>query len=173
MVALLRAVNVGGRTLPMADLRALAGDLGFRDVETYLQSGNLLFTPARALRPATAARRLEAAVAERSGLDVTVIVRTVEELQAIVAGNPLQGPRVTESELHVTFLAEQPAAGAVRAIPTDAGGRDTFVVTNCEVFVRCRDGYGRTKINNSFFERRLGVRATTRNWKTVTTLARG
>ena len=178
MVALLRSVNVGGRNrVPMAELRALSESLGFDDVQTYVQSGNLVLSgpgPASA-----AARTLEAGITDAFGLEVPVIVRTTRQLSRILDANPYLGDGVDPKTLHVTFLAAAPAAEPKRALTatgTDAEsdgsfGDDRFALAGTEVFLHCPGGYGNTKLNNAFFERRAGQVATTRNWRTVTTLA--
>ncbi len=168
-VALLRGVNVGARNkVPMADLRAAVEALGFDDVATYVQSGNVVFgtgsTPEAAL-----ARRLERAVQRAFGLDVTVLVRTAAQLRRLGAANPYLRAHRDPATLHVTFLAARPAAAAVRALP-DGLGPDELTVRGREVYLWCPKGYGRTKLTNAWCEQRLGTRATTRNWRTVVTL---
>ena len=158
-VALLRAVNVGGRKLPMAELRADVAALGFTDVETYIQSGNVVFA-AKKTSPSRLAADLEAAIG------VPVIVRTAAEMAAVVNARP----KFDEKTLHVTFLATKPAA-TVKALDPRQYAPDVYAVNGLEVYVSCPNGYGTTKINNTFFEKRLRVVATTRNWRTVTTLA--
>jgi uncharacterized protein (DUF1697 family) len=179
MVALLRSVNVGGRNrVPMAELRAVAESLGFDDVETYVQSGNLVFTGTGSASAVT--RSLEAGIADAFGLEVSVIVRSARQLSRILGANPFAVAGVDPKTLHVTFLAAAPAAKRAQDLTrtgTDAEsdstfGKDRFALKGPDVFVHCPGGYGVTKLNNGFFERRAGVVATTRNWRTVTTLAR-
>jgi uncharacterized protein (DUF1697 family) len=162
-VALLRSVNVGGRKLPMERLRALFADLGHTNVRTYIQSGNVVFG-ASARRPATVRSAIEAAIPRELGLDVAVLVRTPAELADVVAANPF-GP-----DAYVTFLDALPDAASVAALDPRAYAPDGFHVAGREVYVHCANGYGRTKIDNTFFERKLKTVATTRNWNTVTTL---
>jgi uncharacterized protein (DUF1697 family) len=165
-VALLRGINVGGRTrVAMADLRRLAVDLGHAKVETYLQSGNLLFSSAA--EPAGLAGELERRLADDLGVSVTILLRTGEELAQVVAGNPFLGGSADPAKLHVTFLAEAPDRARAAALVAPAGQPDQLSLVGTEVYLYCPDGYGRTKLNNAFLERRLGVAATTRNWKTA------
>ena len=119
---------------------------------------------------ATVARAIEQAIADDLGLDVTVLVRTPAELARTVRANPFPGRGADVGTLHVTFLAEPAAATKVRALDAEAFAPDTFSMHGREVYVHCPNGYGRTKINNTWFERKLGVAATTRNWKTVNQL---
>jgi uncharacterized protein (DUF1697 family) len=168
-VALLRAVNIGSTQVSMAELRALFVALGAGDVQTYVQSGNVVFTS-----DVRDASRLSRTIAQRIrrdlSLDVTVLVRTRAELTKVVAGNPFVKHGVDPKTLHVTFLADKPERERIRGIGDARSGEDEFEIVGREVFVHCPHGYGRTKINNTFFEKKLGVAATTRNWKTVQTL---
>jgi len=170
-VALLRGINVSGKNkVAMAELRGLVESLGYERVQSYIQSGNIVF--ASSSRTATKVADTIAVVITRElGLDVTVIVRTAAEMERVLTSNPLLRQGADPAKLHVTFLATPPAAAAVRSLADVDRPPDEFSVATREVFVHCPDGYGDTKLNNAFFEKRLGVSATTRNWKTVQTLA--
>ncbi len=162
---MLRGINVGGKKILMTDLRDLFTGLGYENVATYIQSGNVVFSAATP--EAETRARLEGAIAGTLGLDVAVLVRTVEEMRAIAGSNPFLAAGDDPASLHVTFLAESPHVSSVDAPP---GGHDEFRIAGREVYLACPDGYGRTKLNNSFWERRLKMPATTRNWRTVMTL---
>lgn len=162
-IGLLRAVNVGGRKLSMADVVTVTTACGGTGVRTYLQSGNVVFSGSRRV-----ADSLSGALSEAAGFDVPVLLRSAAQMAAVVAGQQYDGP---ESAWHVTFLESKPAAGAVSALDPAAYGGDEFAVRGREVYLRTPGGYGRTKLNNAFFERKLGVVATTRNWRTVCALA--
>jgi len=150
-IALLRGINVSGHnSMKMADLRGLVEALGHRDVETYLQSGNVVFT-ARSGAASAMGRAIEKRIAKELGLDVNVLVRTKGELAKIASVNPL-------------------AKRGVDAIDPKRFVPDTFAFARREVYLCCPKGYGRTKLNNAFFERALATDATTRNWKTVNAL---
>jgi uncharacterized protein (DUF1697 family) len=155
--------------MKMADLRGLVEALGHRDVETYLQSGNVVFS-ARSGTPAAIGAAMERRIAKDLGLDVIVLVRTKTELAKIAADNPLAKRRVDIAHLYVTFLGERPAAAMVSALDPKRFLPDTFAVARREVYLCCPNGYGRTKLNNAFFERALATDATTRNWKTINAL---
>jgi uncharacterized protein (DUF1697 family) len=166
---MLRGVNVSGRNrLPMGDFAEALTSLGFDEVVTYLQSGNAV-VDARG-RPATVASATADMLAESFGLSVPVVVRTAEELQSVLAGNPYLAAESDPTKLHVTFLAEQPDRRATVDRPVGAG-KDTFEVAGRDVYLHCPGGYGRSKLTNDFFERRLGAPATTRNWRSVVALA--
>lgn len=169
-VSLLRGINVSGRNrIAMADLRALYEAHGHHDVVTYVQSGNVV-SRTNTRNAAAVARAIEQAIADDLGLDVNVLVRTPADLAKVVRANPFPGQGADVSKLHVTFLTEPAPAAKVAALDPDAFAPDGFSVHGREVYVHCPDGYGRTKINNTWFERKLGVAATTRNWKTVNQL---
>ena len=178
-VALLRSINVGGRNrVLMGDLASLVESLGFDDVETYVQSGNVVFTGSGT--PTSAARAVEGGIARDLGLEVPVIVRNLRQLSALLEANPFLRSGADPKHLHVTFLAGTPPPDRRRQLARSEelsgvdhpNGDDRFELVGSHVFVHCPGGYGSTKLNNAFFERRTGVVATTRNWRTVTTLAR-
>jgi uncharacterized protein (DUF1697 family) len=169
-VALLRGVNVGGsRKLPMKDLAALLAGLGLEDVVTYIQSGNVVFRAPAGGRPKLV-RRIEEAIAEEFGLDVTVMLRTGPELARIVDANPYLDGGAEISKLHVAFLDRKPPQAAVARLDPERSPPDEFAVRGTEIYLRFPAGYGRTKLGGDYFERVLGVRATARNWRTVTKL---
>jgi uncharacterized protein (DUF1697 family) len=172
MVAMLRSVNVGGRNrLAMADLRSVVTGLGFADVATYVQSGNVVFTGPGSTAAAgrSIADRLEAEL----GLRVPVLVRSRAQLGRVLGAVPFAGVADGGEGVHVTFLDGPPDPSGVQELADRAGsfGRDRCVVIGHEVYLHCPGGYGETKLNNAYLERRLGATATTRNWRTVTTLA--
>ena len=170
-VALLRAVNVSGRNrLSMDDLRAVFEALGGQDVRTYVQSGNVVFGSAER-KPAELIAEAEARLGRQHGVDTRVLLRTSAELAGVAAGNPFLEVGNGPATLHVTFLATAPDETRVRQLARREPGPDTFRLAGREVFLHCPNGYGRTKLTNAFFEKQLDVAATTRNWRTVTTLA--
>ena len=165
--ALLRGVNVGGRVVPSARLRAVFEALGYDDVATYIQSGNVVFSAGGSAASCTGA--IEGALADTFGHPIEVVLRTGAQLRRVLATNPLS--ERPEKSLHVTFLKRRPPPTRLRDLDSKAFLPDEFRVTGSEVFVCCPNGYGRTKINNAYFERTLGVVATTRNVRTVNVLA--
>lgn len=168
-VALLRAINLGKRNkISMANLRTLFESLGAKDVTTYLQSGNVVFKSDA--KRAELTPGIEQAIRGAVGLDITVLVRTQAEIQRTRSGNPFVD-RAEAAHLHVTFLAAKPDAARVRDLAGEESGADEFELVGHEIYLHCPNGYGRTKLTNAYFEKRLQVRATTRNWNTVTKLA--
>ena len=157
-VALLRGVNLGSRNkVPMAALRAALEDAGFEAVSTHIQSGNVFL---RAV--SSPAARIEKVIAEEFGVRSTVVVRTPAELRAAVEGNPF--PPDTS---HVMFLSRKPAAKAVASLDPERSPPDEFEVRGREIYLDLPRGFHRSKLTIDYFERRLGVNATLRNWRTV------
>ncbi|MDQ1418687.1 MAG: hypothetical protein QOJ52_649 [Acidimicrobiaceae bacterium] len=171
-IAMLRGINVTGHNkVAMKDLRALFEALPAEDVKTYVQSGNVVFE-SHAVDATGIALAAEARIRTRLGLTVTVVVRTSDEFNEVLSGNPLLADR-DPAFMHVTFLAASPDGDRVAALEAggEVGAPDEFRLLGRQVYLYCPNGYGRTKLNNAFFERKLAVAATTRNWRTVTNLA--
>ena len=164
--AFLRGVNVGGRNaLPTAELKALLGSLGHEGVVTHLQSGNAVFR-ARGGAPEVAAA-LEARIAERLGLAVRVLLRTPAELAAVAAANPFLGREPVLARLHVVLLDRAPTRAEVARLDPERSPGDAFSVAGREIYVHYPHGAGRSKLTLDYFERRLGVVGTARNWNTL------
>jgi uncharacterized protein (DUF1697 family) len=164
VVALLRGVNVGGRKVPMAELRDVVESLGYGDVRTYIQSGNVLFESARKPAPGT----LESAIEKRFGLQVDVMLRTPTELRKVLERDPF--PTADRSSVHVGFMARAPKAADVRAIDASSFAPEEFAVVGSELYLHLPNGLGRSKFPD-FVLRRLKIPTTLRNWRTVTKLA--
>jgi uncharacterized protein (DUF1697 family) len=169
-IALLRGINVGDNALTMDHLRKIFADLGFPDAQTYLQSGNVVFSSAAA-QPAQLAAMIERQVSEATRLPACVIIRTPEQLKRVVAANPFAAEAAAiPRTVHVTFLAATASKAGLAAVARLKAGTDRWQAAGNEIFLHCPNGYGRSKLNNTALERALGLRATTRNWSTVTAL---
>lgn len=169
-LALLRGINVGGRNLlPMRDLAGLFEDAGCREVRTYIQSGNVLFSAEPALAEALPAR-LAAAILERHGLKVPVLLRDLEQLRRAVAGNPFLAAGEGEAHLHLMFLAEVPAPARAAALDPDFSPGDRFAVRGREIYLVLPNGTARSRLTNAWFDARLETVSTLRNWRTATRL---
>jgi uncharacterized protein (DUF1697 family) len=169
-VALLRSVNVAGHgRLAMADLVRSFETLSHRDVSTYIQTGNVLFTSS-SKSPARLASGLEAQLAKDFGAAPAVIVRTVDDLLRVGESSPYAKAKADPARHHVTFLAQAPSAARLASFKVPASRRDELVIDGLEVYVHTPDGYATTKLTGSYLERHLGVLSTTRNWNTVTKL---
>jgi uncharacterized protein (DUF1697 family) len=166
LVALLRGVNVGGKAkVPMPELRSQLSDLGFEDVVTYVQSGNVVFRTGGGAKQV--AGQVERTIADAFGLDVTVIVRTPAQLRTIAKSNPFLAEETDPQKLHVVFLSDRPSAAAAAALDPDRSPPDRFHLRGRELYLHLPNGSGRSKLTNDYLERRLGVRATARNWRTL------
>jgi uncharacterized protein (DUF1697 family) len=168
-VALLRGINVGGhRKVPMAQLRDALGGAGFDGVRTHLQSGNVLVE--RDGRPDAVARDLEAAIAAEFGFDVDVVVRTREELAAVVEADPLLDEVTAPKLHHVVFLSGPPDTAARRRLEETDWGDERLAFAEREVYAWYPGGYQRSPLGAALARADLGVIATGRNWNTVTKL---
>jgi uncharacterized protein (DUF1697 family) len=169
-VALLRSVNVAGHgRISMADLKETFLTLGYTDVATYIQTGNVLFrTPGRSAT--TLAAAIEGQLACDFGHSPAVVLRTVPDLARVVETSPFPKKGADPSRHHVTFLATAPSKERLAAFTAPPSGRDELAIVGQEVYVHTPDGYAGTKLTGTLLERRLGVVSTTRNWNTVTKL---
>ena len=167
-VALLRGINVGGRNkVSMPELKSSLASLGLEDVVTYIQSGNVVFRSPTADRKEIAAR-IERQIAEAFGVSPTVLLRTPSELVKIADGNPyLKGQAAHSKQLHVVFLSGRPSADAVARLDPGRSPPDEFSVRGSEIYLHLLNGFGRSKLTLDYFERRLGLAATARNWNTL------
>lgn len=170
-ISMLRGINVGGKNqIRMETLRSLYESLGFEKVQTYVQSGNVVFK-SKEEAPVVLAKRIEAKIRQEFGLDVHVMVRTRDDIRCIVANNPfLQGLGKDITKLHVTFLDGTVEKELLWDVKSPNADGDEFSVGEREVYIFCPNGYGRTKLNNNFFEKKLKLPATTRNWNSVKAL---
>jgi uncharacterized protein (DUF1697 family) len=171
-VALVRGINVGGRNrVAMADLRDLLGALGFAGAKSLLQSGNLIFESNRRAG-AELERLLEEETARRLGVTADYLVRTADEWQTVVAGNPLPDEAERDpGHLVVLFLKTAPQAGDVRALQAAVEGPERIRAEGRHLYVAYLAGIGHSKLTSTLIERKLGVRGTGRNWNTVLKLA--
>ena len=168
-IALLRGINVGGkRKVLMADLRQLLEKIGFTDVKTYIQSGNVIFTLKEKLNNLEIAEKIEKVIADNYEFEVPVVVRTADEWKQAINDNPFyQSDMEDISQLHLTFLKEKPTNENQEKAESYDYPPDKFIIKNTEIYILCIGKYHKTKLSNTFFEKKLKVPTTTRNWKTV------
>jgi uncharacterized protein (DUF1697 family) len=152
----------------MAALRSLVEGLGYDDVTTYIQSGNVVLGSADST--AKVASALQKAIAKEFGIDVAVVVRSRAQLKKIIDGNPFAKKAKDAGHLHVVFLAAKPKADKVKALTSADWGDDEVAVKGTEAYLHLPNGYGRAKLNNMLVEKQLGVAGTARNWRTTTKL---
>lgn len=178
-IALLRGVNIAGNTLKMERLRSVCDELGFKNVRTYVQSGNVLFESAKSAR--ACANLLEKSLVGVTRLPVTVLGRTPAELASVIDNNPFRevaepgrstrassGP--TPAKLYVAFLTAAPASKILSELTHFASKGDRFEMIGREIYVSYGEAISKSKLTNNIFERLLSVRSTMRNWNTVSAL---
>lgn len=167
-IGLLRAVNLGAHNrVSMRELCALLDTLGMRETKSLLQSGNVVFGSG-VKATAQLERVLEAALAKRLGVETDCFVRTAKEWQAIIAGNPF--PKQAKDDpghLIVMCLKDEPEAAAITALQKAIVGREVVRAGGRHAYFVYPDGMGRSKLTTALIERKLGTRATARNWNTV------
>ena len=167
-VALLRAINLGARNrVSMPDLRELLTELGYGDVKTLLQSGNVVLTSR--LSPARLERDLQRQIAEGLGVDTPVVVRTRDELAAVVERDPFGAVVDEPKRYQVTFLAEEPSDGAARELAAADVEPERIELIGRELYTWHPDGIQRSKVDRLRTGKRLPP-GTARNWNTVTKL---
>jgi len=171
-IGLLRAVNLGGHNqVAMADLRNLLTGLGFTDPRTLLQSGNVVFGCDRH-RAAGLERMLEAEVERCLAVTTDFFVRSAEEWQDIVAGNPfVKEAKRDPSHLVLMALKHQPSKRAVRDLQTAISGSEAVRADGRQAYIVYPDGIGRSRLTTALIEKQLGTRGTGRNWNTVLKLS--
>jgi uncharacterized protein (DUF1697 family) len=168
VVALLRGINIGpNKRIAMADLRSIVGSLGHTEVETYLQSGNVVFTPRR--RAKDLAATLSAAIRDSTGLDVPVVVRTGAELARVLVASPY--PVDDPTRVVVAFLADAVDLGDLALGDLSSYLPDELTISGRELYVSVPNGQARSKLMESLTKRSLPTTLTVRNWRTVAALA--
>ena len=166
-VALLRGINLGAKNkVPKQTLIDVFGEAGALETRTYIQSGNVLFQSDDD-RVDGIAEAVSAAIHDRLGLTVPVLIRSFAELRQTVAANPFVAAGAPPDRLHVMFLSARPALGAVADLDPARGTSDAFAVVDRAVYLHLPNGAARSKLTNDWFDRRLGVVSTNRNWGTT------
>lgn len=171
-VALLRAVNLAGRSkVAMSDLRKLLTDLGFADVKSLLQSGNLVFrTDANAA--AKLEGKLEVEIERRLGLKTALFIRTSKDMDAVIAGNPFPSEAKSDpGHLVVVFLKDAPKAGAVEALRAAIKGPEVVQAKGRHAYIFYAAGIGHSRLTGAVIDAKLGAQGTGRNWNTVLKIA--
>jgi len=170
-IAFLRAINVGGRNVPMRVLAREFERLGFDDVETFIASGNVIFTTA-SRSAAALERRIERALASSLGYEVTTFVRTDDEVAAVAGYRPFAEPDLRRAvALNVGLVAAPLPAAARKAVEALTSDIDTFHVHGREVYWMCQKKQSDSKFSNAVLERALKMRSTFRGLNTIRRLA--
>ncbi|MDH3975803.1 MAG: DUF1697 domain-containing protein [Deltaproteobacteria bacterium] len=168
-ISLLRSINVSGqKKIKMADLRALYDGLGYEKVITYIQSGNVIFDSSEK-KTGGIKSAIESAIEVEYGFHVPVHIGRVEEYEEIINRCPFEEASLEEngSKILISFLSSVPEESKIIELMKYAKLPERLIVNGSVVFLYCPNGYGRSKLSNSFLESKLSVEATTRNWKTV------
>jgi uncharacterized protein (DUF1697 family) len=168
-VVLLRGINLGPRNrIAMPELRDALAGIGFSDVRTYVQSGNVVL--GSELSPDELERECERLIKDHFDLEIEVVARTRDELAAVVEQNPLGDVAENPKRYQVTFLSDQLPAKVVERLEAARADSEAFVAIGREIYAWHPGGAARSKLWNTLAGRGLGVKATARNWTTVTTL---
>ncbi|MEL6637417.1 MAG: DUF1697 domain-containing protein [Bacteroidota bacterium] len=170
-IALLRGINVSGqKKIKMADLREQLSGLGLAEVRTYIQSGNIVFRHP-ATEPQVLAQKIKSQIQADYGFEVPTLVLRPTDLDYVLQHNPFaQDSDKDPSRWYLTFLATAPPAERIATLAQVDYAPEEFVLDGTNIFFYSPKGYGRAKMNNNFFEQKLKVAATTRNWRTINKL---
>jgi len=169
MVALLRGINVGGKNrLPMQDFRDLLAELGCENARTYIQSGNAVFH--NDAETVALSLDIQEAIEKRFGFGPQVMILTAGEFESVIAGNPYADKLDDSRSVHVSFLAEEAVTADIDRMKEECRGNESFHLTKRALYFHAPDGIGRSVFANNV-EKRLGVAATGRNWRTVGKIA--
>lgn len=170
-IALLRGINVSGqKKLRMEALRKGFEELGCIKTRTYIQSGNVVFDSDEK-NTRDLAKRIESMIAENFGFNIVVLLITSNDLKQLLDQNPFLDKRKDElDKLYVTFISKQPSPELLMQLKETRFPPDAFLVKDKLIYLYCPNGAGRTKLTNNFFEKKLQLDATSRNWRTLQNL---
>jgi len=173
VVVFLRGVNMAGHNkIKMADLQRLFVKLGYKDATTYIQSGNVVFTAGTGESPEALEDKISNAIKMEFSLDIVSMVRTASEMEAIIKSNPyIPGQNADPSKVATLILKHRPGNEQVARMDDVNYPPDKFFISGKEIFIYCPDGFGKTKLYTNFFENRMKVSGTARNWNSITILA--
>lgn len=170
-IALLRGINVSGqKKIKMADLKLHFETLGFTEVQTYIQSGNIIFQ-SKLSEAKNLAELIAKKIKDIYDFEVPTLVKTPEQFIDVVSKNPFTSSKYHgDQQIYITFLAEQPLSENLQKLEGVIYPNEEYHIEGDIIYFFTSNGYGRAKMNNNFFENKLKVAATTRNWKTVNQL---
>ena len=171
-ISILRGINVSGqKKILMVELKALYEKLGFKNVQTYIQSGNVVFVYDGDKSNLAIAEAIENAIEKEYKFQVPVLVKQVDDLVSTIKKNPFtEEAGADPSRVAVTFLESQPSSENLLTLEGVDYPPDRFIIDGLNIYIFCPESYGNSKLSNNFFEKKLKVRATTRNWKTINKL---
>ena len=166
-VALLRGINVGGKNMvPMRALASIFVEAGCGDVQTFIQSGNVIFSAEKRVLKGLS-DCIAKSIEEQFGCRVPVLLRTAVQMKSVVRGNPFLQTGAAEDSLHVYFLAGVAGAEGIAKLDPERSPPDRFAVMGGEIYLQLANGVAKTKLTNAYFDMKLGTTSTLRNWRTV------
>ena len=166
-ISLLRGINVGGnKKIKMDSLRDGFSSLGYTNIKTYIQSGNILFC-SKEEDKTKLEREISSMIMDKYGFDVPVLVLNSDDLNEVITNNPFANSINHKKEfIHITFISNEVKEINYKEIESKKESEDEYKIINKAIYLYLPKGYGNTKIHNNFFEKLLKTQATTRNWKT-------
>jgi uncharacterized protein (DUF1697 family) len=165
--AFLRGINVGGKNkIKMETLREICGALGFTNVKTYINSGNIIFETAKT-DDKKLAEQIEKAIEKEFALRIKVIVRSITEIENIIKNNPFDGQFENDKDLHVFFLDDELPEEKRELLLSNNNENEQFAVIGREIFCLLRISVLESLIGKDYIAKKLKVSATARNWRTV------
>jgi uncharacterized protein (DUF1697 family) len=161
----------GHNIIKMADLATLFKKIGFRDAETFIGSGNVIFRNMKSLTAEEIALKIEKAIMKEFRYDIAAMIRTPEELRKIILNNPFAGEKnFNPAKMACLFLHETPSDLQVSKMKDVDYPPDKFQISGNVIYIWCPNGFGRSKLYTNFFENKMKVKGTARNWKTINSL---
>lgn len=161
----------GHNSIKMTDLAKLFINLGLNDAETYIQSGNVIFSRVDAIPPTALSVKIEQAILEKFNYIIPVMIRTNQELRDLFSYNPFLGEtNFDPSKMAVLFLHDKPSEAQIKKVADIDYPPDKFKIIGRDIFIYCPNGFGKTKLYTNFFEKKMKVVGTGRNWRTITTI---
>jgi uncharacterized protein (DUF1697 family) len=171
-ITFLRGINITGHNLiKMTDIAVIYKNLGFKDVETYIQSGNVIFSSAAGLNVQDISLKIEEAIHIGFSYDVPVLIRTIEEIRKLIIVNPFLTENLFEpSKMAVIFLNKKLSGTQIQKVKNIDYPPEKFKISGSEIFIYCPNGFGKAKLSTNFFEKKMGIIGTARNWNTINTI---
>jgi len=181
-ISMLRGINVSGRNkINMSELKSLYEAMKFKNVTTYIQSGNVVFDYS-VTDTLKLSKMITKKILNQFEFDIPVLTKKFTDFDKIIRNNPFLAETkikgnvraiesIDKNQLYVTFLSEKPTKHCLEKIESGNSGKDKYKLIGTELFLYVpKGGYGKTKLSNIFFEKKLNLTATTRNWKTINKL---
>ena len=171
-ISFLRGLNMAGHnSVRMTDLVTLYRDEGYKDAETYIQSGNVVFRDLADLTAPAISTKIEKAIHEKFNYEIAILIRTIDEMKKLISANPfLKIEKFDPSKMAVLLLSEKATTAQIQKVINISYPPDEFRIIGSEIFIYCPNGFGRTKLYSNFFEKKMNVTGTARNWNTINKL---